>query len=99
MEREGKSTAAMRNRKRAQRVKGKKIMPSEDVPTIFRFCGLGFIFGDATGEDPDAYMERKKAEEKEKRQQKLDMEVEKRKFRMRNKGGVKVEEAVEVVDE
>jgi len=99
MEDEGKSTAAMRNRKRAQRVKGKKIMPSEDVPTIFRFCGLGFIFGDATGEDPEAYMERKKIEEREKRQQKHDMEVEKRKFKMRNKGGVKVEEAVEVVDD
>ena len=26
-------------------------MTSEDVPGLFRFCGFGLLFSDATGED------------------------------------------------
>jgi hypothetical protein len=93
LEREGKTTAAIRNRMRSRHA-GKKAMASEDVPAIFRFCGMGFLFGDATGEDTDALNQKKE----DKRALKYAQEDLKRKFRMRKKSEVELEEAVEVVD-
>ncbi len=43
----------MRNRLRSSTVRTQRVIASEDVPDIFRFCGIGFAFGDATKEyDP-----------------------------------------------
>lgn len=89
LEKEGKSTAAMRNRIRARNAK-KKSNTSEDVPLFFRFCGVGLLFSDVTGEDDefgttgdDAYDGNSKLKA----------------FRMRQKPTVEVDEAVEVVDD
>ncbi len=89
LEKEGKSTAAMRNRIRARNAK-KISNTSEDVPLFFRFCGVGLLFSDVTGEDDefgttgdDAYHRNSKLKA----------------FRMRQKPTVEVDEAVEVVDD
>ena len=42
----------MRNRSRHEKAGGAlQAMTSEDVPGLFRFCGFGLLFSDATGED------------------------------------------------
>jgi hypothetical protein len=60
LEKEGKLTAAMRNRIRSRGARGKRGMASEDVPSFLRFCGIGMLFSDATGEDADALNSPKK---------------------------------------
>jgi hypothetical protein len=40
----------MRNRLRASTVRNQRVVAGEDVPDILRFCGVGFVFGDATAE-------------------------------------------------
>lgn len=97
LEREGKSTAAMRNKIRSRNAQ-KKIMSSEDVPTLFRFCGIGFLFADATGEDTVAMNEASAAKRDEKFNEKLEKDKKLRTFKMRNKPEIELEEAVEVVD-
>lgn len=99
MDKEGKSTAAMRNRARSRQAmrNGNQNMSGEDVPFAMRFCGIGMLFGDATGEDNDALNSSKeiaamKREEKDKK------EASRRKFRMRKKSTDQIEEAIEVVD-
>lgn len=47
---QGRTTALMRNRLRSSTVRSKRVVAGEDVPDIFRFCGVGFVFGDATAE-------------------------------------------------
>jgi len=50
---QGRTTALMRNRLRSSTIRSKRVVAGEDVPDIFRFCGVGFVFGDATKEyDP-----------------------------------------------
>jgi len=96
LEDEGKSTAAMRNRIRARQMEGKN-MSGEDVPTLFRFCGLGLLFGDATGQDDDALNAKNRGKAKiEAREKKERM---KRKFHFRKKKSEHMEEAIEVVDD
>ncbi len=96
LEDEGKSTAAMRNRIRARQMEGKN-MSGEDVPTIFRFCGLGLLFGDATGQDDDALNSKNRGKAKiEAKERKESM---KRKFHFRKKKSTHMEEAIEVVDD
>ena len=97
LEREGKTTAAMRNKVRSRNAQ-RKIMSSEDVPTIFRFCGIGFLFADATGEDTLAMNEASAAKRDEKFNEKLEKDKKLRAFKMRNKPEIELEEAVEVVD-
>jgi hypothetical protein len=99
LESEGKLTASMRNRQRSIKYKPGNNMVSEDVPGIFRFCGVGFLFGDAMGEDSDVLNEKDKSNSEVKKQMKMAEEEKKRKFRMRNKSSVKVEESIEVVDD
>lgn len=99
LEEEGKSTSAMRNRKRHRKAGGAMQMTSEDVPGLFRFCGFGLLFSDATGEDANELTAKRNAELEEKRQLKLAQEELKRRFRMRKKSTVKYDEAVEVVDD
>jgi len=100
LEKEGKSTAAMRNNIRMREAKKNgKTMVSEDTPTLLRFCGIGMLFGDAMGGDTDASDSNngngsglKKIEQREAK------ETKKRMFRMRKKKEDVVEEAIEVVD-
>lgn len=95
LEEEGISTAAMRNRIRSRQADAKHAS-SEDVPTIFRFCGMGLLFGEVTGEDNDALNShntgKDKIAEKEKK------ESIKRRFRFKKKKSEQVEEAIEVVE-
>ena len=94
----GKTTAYMRNRLRRKEAGfAGRLMAGEDVPTFMRFCGIGMLFGDATGEDNDVLNSQK--EEGLKRLQKKEKEEQKkRKFRMRKKKEEQLEEAIEVVD-
>mmetsp|Transcript_18901 Transcript_18901/g.23812 ORF Transcript_18901/g.23812 Transcript_18901/m.23812 type:complete len:278 (-) Transcript_18901:372-1205(-) len=99
LEREGKSTAAMRNTIRSRNANArKKELNSEDVPTFLRFCGFGFLFADATGEDTAAINAEQSAKRDERFNSKIEKEKKLRKFRMRQKSTVQYEEAVEVVD-
>merc|ERR1712174_153947 len=50
LERQGDLTSSMRNNIRA-RQSLKTNMVTEDVPSVFRLCGIGFLFGDALGGD------------------------------------------------
>lgn len=97
LEKEGKSTAAMRNRARAQNSR-KKAMQSEDVPFPLACCGVGFLFGDATGEDEAVLEMHRKQEYEEKRQQNEVEEATRRKLRFRRKANDHIVEEVEVVD-
>lgn len=97
LEKEGKSTAAMRNKIRSRHAQ-KKELNSEDVPTFMRFCGIGFLFADATGEDTTAINAEQTAKKDKKFMAKIEKEKSLRKFRMRQKSSVQYEEAVEVVD-
>jgi|AntRauTorckE5430_2_1112549.scaffolds.fasta_scaffold15853_2 hypothetical protein len=98
LKKEGKSTAAMRNTIRMREAKKKgKVMASEDTPTFLRFCGIGMLFGDATGDDIDTLNSDKETGLK-KFEQKEAKEMKKRMFRMRKKKEDVVEEAIEVVD-
>jgi hypothetical protein len=97
LEKEGKLTAAMRNRIRSRNARGKHGMASEDVPSFLRFCGIGMLFSDATGDDVDA-LNSPKNSGAQKLQEKEAVESEKRKYRLRKKGTNHIEEAIEVVD-
>jgi len=98
LERDGKLTASMRNNMRSRKsCKTNKV--SEDVPALFRFCGIGFLFNEALGGDSDALNEKKISTSEDKRQLRLAQDEMNRKFRMRNKPGETIVEAVEVVDD
>lgn len=98
LEKEGRSTSDMRNKIRMREAKKNgKVMASEDTPAILRFCGIGMLFGDATGEDADA-LNSKNELGLQKLQQKEAKESKKRLFRMRKKSTDQIEEAIEVVD-
>lgn len=97
LEEKGVSTAAMRNKIRSRNAR-KKNWDSEDVPTMFRFCGIGYLFSDATGEDTYAYDAEHTATRDEKFNAKINKDAKLRKFKMRQKADVGLEEAVEVVD-
>jgi hypothetical protein len=98
LEKEGKSTASMRNNVRARNAQ-KKSMNSEDVPSLFRFCGLGLMFADATGEDTVAMNEATTAASDDKNfNSKLNKDMKARTLKLRQKRGIVLEESVEVVD-
>jgi len=98
LEKEGRLTAAIRNKIRC-RQSHKKNKMSEDVPSIFRFCGIGFLFNDALGNNSNVLDESEKSKHIDKEQLQLSQEEMNRKFRMRIQPVQRVEEAVEVVDE
>lgn len=93
------STAAMRNRVRSKTRRRQKTMVSEDVPGIFSFCGIGFLFGDATGEDQEVLNSHDKVKLQQKKVKKTLEEEKKRKLRLRKKASENVCESVEVVDD
>merc|ERR1712003_150673 len=99
LERQGDLTSSMRNSIRA-RQSLKTNMVSEDVPSVFRLCGIGFLFGDALGGDSKVLNEKgDKEKEEERRRLRTETEERLRTFRMRKKPELKTDEAVEVVDE
>eukprot|EP00560_Eucampia_antarctica_P000059 CAMPEP_0197832524 /NCGR_PEP_ID=MMETSP1437-20131217/15218_1 /TAXON_ID=49252 ORGANISM="Eucampia antarctica, Strain CCMP1452" /NCGR_SAMPLE_ID=MMETSP1437 /ASSEMBLY_ACC=CAM_ASM_001096 /LENGTH=257 /DNA_ID=CAMNT_0043435951 /DNA_START=1 /DNA_END=774 /DNA_ORIENTATION=+ len=97
--RQNVSTAAMRNRVRAKGNRRKKAMASEDVPGLLRFCGIGFLFGDATGEDQDVLNANEKVLFLKERLQKEMEDAKKRKLRLRKKSSQNLLESVEVVED
>jgi len=97
LEDEGKSTAAIRNSIRARNSMKKSVI-GEDVPGVFRFCGLGLLFTDAIGDDTNALNAEDNVVRDEKFNRKIVKEEKMRKFRMRKKSDVVIEESVEVVD-
>ena len=105
LEKDGKSTAAMRNRARSRQANGYgkgngngNAMAGEDVPFAMRLCGIGMLFGDATGEDNDALNSNKEIQAKRVKDKEM-QETNRRKFRMRKKSTEQLEEAIEVVDD
>jgi len=99
IEKEGKSTVSMRNRARSRRTKLRKTVASEDVPSILRFCGIGFLFGDATGEDPHILNKDNVNEYDNKAKELKKIEEDKRKYRIRKRSSEKFVEEFEVVDD
>lgn len=98
LEKDGRLTASMRNKIRSRKSR-KTNKVSEDVPALFRFCGIGFLFNDALGGDSAALNETEESKRVDSKELQLAQEEMNRKFRMRNKPVERVEEAVEVVDE
>jgi len=74
MERNGQSTAAIRNRaRRRQATAGNS--GSDDIPSLFRCCGVGLAFGDGTEEDYETQREYQKAAYEKKRKEKEEREA------------------------
>jgi len=93
------STAAMRNRVRSKTNRRNKTMVSEDVPGLLRFCGIGFLFGDATGEDQEVLKAHDKVLLQKQKVQRTLVEEKKRKLRLRRKASQNLHESVEVVED
>lgn len=106
LEKQGITTAAIRNRSRRRqaRMDAKGNTGSADVPNIFDCCGVGLAFGDSTEEDYDAmrqyqrdlYLQKKK--EKEEYEAGLRSKFQQKAARKELHGGA-VEEVFEVVEE
>lgn len=105
LEEQGLSTAVTRNRlRRRKALKGGGVRGTDDIPSLFRCCGVGLAFGDATEEDYEyyreqdkqSYMERKK--EKEAREAELRNSYRRHNFTQKPQGNT-TEEAFEVLDE
>jgi hypothetical protein len=98
LEKQGITTAAIRNRSRRRKAWGGE-SGTDDIPGLFRCCGIGLAFGDATEEDyeekrqhdREQYLEMKKA--KEQREQAL-----RNRYRRKPKGDGEAE-AFEVVEQ
>ena len=108
LDREGLSTPGMRNRRRRLEARyrarggGDKYhggcQVNEDVPFPFNLCGVGLLFGDGTLEDERIVsgIEKRK---KSKARTDADADDERlRRFRMRKKDDLGLEEGVEVVE-
>lgn len=93
----GISTAAMRNEIRARNAK-KSEKISDGIPSFLRFCGVGLLFADATGEDTAATTETDTIQRDKEFNAKIVKDKRLRAFRMRKKATAELEEAVEVVD-
>lgn len=93
------STAAMRNRARAKANSGRKTLASEDVPGFFRFCGIGLLFGEATGEDQEVLNAREKDRHRKKKEIAEMKDAEKRRLRLRRRASDHMLESVEVVED
>mmetsp|Transcript_22160 Transcript_22160/g.30851 ORF Transcript_22160/g.30851 Transcript_22160/m.30851 type:complete len:253 (-) Transcript_22160:106-864(-) len=98
LEKEGKSTAQMRNRQRRRKARN-QFAVSEDTPGMFGFCGVGLLCGDSTVEDETAMKQFEKDKYEAKKQAKNEREERLRKFHLRKKSSTHLVEAVEVMDE
>lgn len=74
LERQGLSTAAIRNRARRRNVHY-EMAGSEDTPGLFACCGVGLAFGDATEEDYEARREYEKVLYQEKKKEREEKEA------------------------
>ena len=101
IEARGGSTTAIRNRSRA-RARGSagknKVFHSDDAPDVLAFCGVGFLFGDATEEDQAVLAEERRKEYQEMKRRKELEEAARRKYRYRKKASDHLTEEFEVLD-
>lgn len=101
LEEQGISTAAIRNRARRREARGRGLNGTDDIPSLFRCCGVGLAFGDAT-EDYEEYRLQEK-EEYEKRKKERERYEEQLRLQYRKKVVTRpkanAEEAYEVVNE
>jgi hypothetical protein len=102
LERQGLSTAAIRNRAR-RRMTRHEISGSEDIPSLFSCCGVGLAFGDATEEDNETRREYQRAQYEQKKQLRAEKEEKLRQHflsqQIANKRRNDVEESYEVVED
>jgi hypothetical protein len=102
LERQGLSTAAIRNRSRRRKTRHETI-GSEDIPSIFSCCGVGLAFGDATEEDNEARREYQRAVWEEKKRRREEKEEKLRQHflskQIATKHGDDIEESYEVVED
>lgn len=99
LEENGMETTGMKNRKKLRKSRWRSGVVSDDVPWIFSFCGVGFLFGDATMEaEKDVHMQRNNINYLEKRHQKLEREERQRQYRLRQRPHEQIAEGFEVVD-
>eukprot|EP00538_Stauroneis_constricta_P002606 CAMPEP_0119559210 /NCGR_PEP_ID=MMETSP1352-20130426/12218_1 /TAXON_ID=265584 /ORGANISM="Stauroneis constricta, Strain CCMP1120" /LENGTH=266 /DNA_ID=CAMNT_0007606851 /DNA_START=40 /DNA_END=840 /DNA_ORIENTATION=- len=103
LEEAGKSTSAIRNRRRRRKAAARfggrnRTQVSEDAPSIFNWCGVGLVFGDATEEDDEVYRQLQKSRYEEKRkEQAAHEEALRRRFLQSENNKAGVVEAYEVV--
>lgn len=105
LERQGLSTAAIRNRSRRRKAwsNGGRFGSTDDVPSLFRCCGIGLAFGDATEEDYEEMRQHDKAlyEERKKAREEREQQLRSHYRRKAGQGGVdggNEEEAYEIVE-
>ena len=104
LEAKGKSTAAIRNRRRRRKAakrktnQGYKVVSLNDPSSYLRCCAMGMAFGDED-EDDAAYrqLQKKQYEERKKQQALHEAALRKRYMKEHGGGNTKVIEAVEVV--
>ena len=104
LEAKGKSTAAIRNRRRRRKAakrktnQGYKVVSLNDPSSYIRCCAMGMAFGD-DDEDDAAYrqLQKKQYEERKKQQALHEAALRKRYMKEHGGGNTKVIEAVEVV--
>lgn len=102
LEQKGHSTAAMRNRAR-RRAARSQVRGNSDIPSLFRCCGVGLAFGDATEESEEVERARAKeayeARKKVREAKEAELRNNYRKVHNEKKEKQRAQEAFEVVDE
>lgn len=94
------TTSAMRNKMRANKASySNGAQTSEDVPSALQFCGVGFLFGDATKEDDAQLQAKSKANYEAKIKAQEEMDERRRQFKVRRKSSELLLESVEVVED
>jgi len=100
VEEQGLSTAAIRNRNRARKsadADGERLFQTDDAPGLLACCGVGFLFGDATGEDQEVLAEERRKEYQKSKAEAEERERSRRKYRYRKKGSERMDEEFEVL--
>jgi len=96
LQKKGITCAAMRNRTRKLNAR-KSYMASEDIPGVFRLCGLGMMFGESLGEDQHVLNAHEKVAKHDAYYQKRIKTENERNHRVAKKDNVV--EAIEVVED
>lgn len=98
LEKQGLSTAAIRNRSRRRKAWGGGGIGTDDIPGLFRCCGIGLAFGDATEEDYEEKRKHDKTLYEERKKQRELRELQLRTHYRRKPQLDDTEEAYEVVE-
>jgi hypothetical protein len=103
LEKEGRTTAAIRNRSRRRKARmfgNNTISGGADIPNIFACCGVGLAFGDATEENFFISRQRERYQyEEEKKQTETKEELLRQQYTRTLKTKVNnIEESYEVVE-